>query len=69
MNGTNHTPSVPHLLIPDSILNGPIQVSLIPVPVLLRVSLIPVPDPAPECAPITSAAVVTLLCSKFEGSF
>jgi hypothetical protein len=26
MNGTNHTSSIPHLLIPDGILNGPIQV-------------------------------------------
>lgn len=27
VNGSGHTPSVPHILIPDGILNGPIQVS------------------------------------------
>lgn len=26
VNGTNHASSIPHLLIPDGILNGPIQV-------------------------------------------
>lgn len=38
VNGSNHTPSVPHILIPDGIINGPIQVSLILEP-----------DPAQEC--------------------
>ena len=38
VNGSNHTPSVPHILIPDGIINGPIQASLILVP-----------DPAHEC--------------------
>lgn len=32
VNGSNHTPSVPHILIPDGIINGPIQASLILVP-------------------------------------
>lgn len=34
VNGASHVPSVPHLLIPDGILNGPIQVSLVLEPVL-----------------------------------